>query len=586
LSKQAIMAAPRSSRKSSSKKQAKAVKHDALVFHPVFLGLFGLLSLALGISFYLVLSHPEARSNGLTDVADMNGNGVDNGGVNNNNNVNNGDTLRDLQQQQQQDENANKDVHKENADLPHLHPRLPYLPIFAKLENEEQLIEDTLSGRKPTIAGIAAVLSRFLAALHESNLKNSADAKQDVAEVIDTYYRLTKEYLQPLDEAYRDKPIFPIREDDSIFVSLAAFREHLLAQTLKSAFDQATHPDQLFIGAVVQNCFGKEVDGRQCRTGLQVVGKNAKGKDQVQQFDAPPDANGIQDFCADPKYTPYCDAGHVRVLYVHDTDALGPATARYYASKLWGGETYFLQMDSHLEFAPDWDAKYMAEVQAAKNFPKAVLSAYPPGFQSFGQYKGGSPGSRLCSCVFSESGVEDHILRINTGMACKGNEPRPTQIAFIAAGFFFARAEFLVDVPFDPYIPWCFMGEEIALSMRAWTSGWDIYAPRQNLIAHQYRPGRLGLPKFWESVGRDSGRPNLNTRLQTHIIRRIKHMVGYLDDTEALITAEGDQVVLTDIQHYSMGTERTREAYLELTNIDVVNLQCKPMKWCNHGELE
>ena len=33
------------------------------------------------------------------------------------------------------------------------------------------------------------------------------------------------------------------------------------------------------------------------------------------------------------------------------------------------------------------------------------------------------------------------------------------------------------------------MGEEIALSMRAWTHGWDIYAPRQNLIAHQYRPG-------------------------------------------------------------------------------------------------
>jgi hypothetical protein len=36
------------------------------------------------------------------------------------------------------------------------------------------------------------------------------------------------------------------------------------------------------------------------------------------------------------------------------------------------------------------------------------------------------------------------------------------------------RSEFLIDVPFDPYLPWIFMGEEIALSLHAWTHGWDI----------------------------------------------------------------------------------------------------------------
>ena len=146
--------------------------------------------------------------------------------------------------------------------------------------------------------------------------------------------------------------------------------------------------------------------------------------------------------------------GHVRVLYLHDTDALGPAVARYYASKLHAGETYFMQMDAHLEFAPKWDTKYVAEVKAAKNFPKAVLSSYPPGFTNFGDYGGGSPGTRLCTCQFSDNEVEQHIIRINSGGRCTGQEPRPTQIAFIAAGFFFAHAEFLIDVPFDPYVPW------------------------------------------------------------------------------------------------------------------------------------
>ena len=98
--------------------------------------------------------------------------------------------------------------------------------------------------------------------------------------------------------------------------------------------------------------------------------------------------------------------------------------------------------------------------------------------------------------------------------------------------------------------------------------------------------GRLGLPKFWESVGRDSGRPNLNTRLQKHVIRRVKYMVGYPEDTREAIIAEGDGDALTEYEHYSLGTERTPEAYLELTNIDLATKQCKRMQWCNKGELE
>jgi Glycosyltransferase (GlcNAc) len=40
-------------------------------------------------------------------------------------------------------------------------------------------------------------------------------------------------------------------------------------------------------------------------------------------------------------------------------------------------------------------------------------------------------------------------------MRSQADAPRPTQIAFIAAGFFFARSEFLMDVPFDPYVRKC-----------------------------------------------------------------------------------------------------------------------------------
>lgn len=131
------------------------------------------------------------------------------------------------------------------------------------------------------------------------------------------------------------------------------------------------------------------------------------------------------------------------------------------------------------------------------------------------------------------------------------------------------------------------MGEEIALSLRSWTHGWNIYAPRKNLIAHQYRPGRMGLPKFWGTVGRLYGRPGMNNKLQSPVIKRLKHLAGYPDATIDKIKAAGLDYVLTDMEHYGVGEERTLEEYMEFAGIsvDLQNnaLKCSPITWCTKG---
>jgi len=467
---------------------------------------------------------------------------------------------------------------------PHLYPRMPHLPPHVMSVDlfGEQIMTDTIQG-KPTIAGIIAVMQTFLQHIHAMEVeKRDATAH----EVIDAYFEIIDKDLHPFETRYRSQSIFPIREDSTIFMSLGAYRDHLLGETLRQAFKNAKRPEKLFVGAVVQNCFGVGVT---CRTGVEVVGKFPDGSPKTAVSDRPPDVNGIEEFCTDPEYSKYCDAGQIRALYVNETESNGPTTARYFASKLWGGETYFLQADAHLRFAPDWDIQYEEEVKAAKSYPKAVLSSYPPGFnQDDPPYKGGSQGTRLCTCEFSTSDVEHKIIRINTGNNCRAQEEHPTQIAYIAAGFFFARAEFLIDVPFDPYLPWCFMGEEIALSLRAWTNGWDIYAPRKNLIAHQYRPGRMGLPKFWENTGRVFGRPGpgFNTALQTITLQRIKHMVGYEEATMENLENHGYEIMLTDYEYYGPGEVRTMDAFLEHTRIDVKNMRCGHIDWCNQCTLD
>lgn len=60
-----------------------------------------------------------------------------------------------------------------------------------------------------------------------------------------------------------------------------------------------------------------------------------------------------------------------------------------------------------------------------------------------------------------------------------------------------------------------------------WTNGWDLYAPTVNILAHEYRPGSMGLPKFWETVGRAFGRSGFNTQLMLMVICRVKSMIGY-----------------------------------------------------------
>ena len=133
------------------------------------------------------------------------------------------------------------------------------------------------------------------------------------------------------------------------------------------------------------------------------------------------------------------------------------------------------------------------------------------------------------------------------------------------------------------------MGEEIMPSMRAWTHGWDIYAPRRNWIAHQYRPGRMGLPEVLGQRGealRAGPGPGFGNQLQERRIKRVKFMVGYEDCcTREKIARDGDELVLVDAERYGFGDARSREEYMSWAKIDVDAKTCHRIDWCNNGEL-
>ena len=54
-----------------------------------------------------------------------------------------------------------------------------------------------------------------------------------LSQVYGAFLAEAQQSILPFDALYRGRTIFPTRDDGSIFLSLAAFREHLLAYTLK-----------------------------------------------------------------------------------------------------------------------------------------------------------------------------------------------------------------------------------------------------------------------------------------------------------------------------------------------------------------
>jgi len=243
------------------------------------------------------------------------------------------------------------------------------------------------------------------------------------------------------------------------------------------------------------------------------------------------DVDCYKEFCKSPEgqRSNACVTGQVRLFNVNESESLGPYMARYLGAKFYRGENYYLQIDSHSEFVRDWDAKLIKMVEDAPA-KKPVISTYPP--DSTFNWRD-TIGFRMCDSEFAAAQIEWQIVRLGSSMAFDSAIPAvPRYAPFVAAGFFFCEGRFLREVPFDPLLPWIFMGEEISMSARMWTAGFDIFSPTINVLNHYYV--RRHYPKFWESVNRFFKKPIHNDLVEL-VLKRVKCMLGYPESRPEMI---------------------------------------------------
>lgn len=236
-------------------------------------------------------------------------------------------------------------------------------------------------------------------------------------------------------------------DDDTIFVSIASFRDDDCRATLADMFAKAERPDRVFAGVCEQN------------------------------------SSAASEVClpADFKWH-----DHVRRISLPAREAKGPTYARHLCSTLYRGETYFCQLDSHMRFVDNWDT-LVVDMLAKCPSPKPVLTHYPHDYENSGT----KDVPVLCKSTFKKD-----VLTFEAVTMPATKKPRP--VPFTAGGFLFGPGSLVREVPFDPDLPHLFNGEELLYSARLWTSGYDFFTPTRNLVFHHYY--RDDKPKFWNEV--------------------------------------------------------------------------------------
>jgi [Skp1-protein]-hydroxyproline N-acetylglucosaminyltransferase len=242
--------------------------------------------------------------------------------------------------------------------------------------------------------------------------------------------------------------------NNNIFISIASYRDKNCPKTIKSIYDNAKYPENIFIGICQQNNEEVDID---C---LQNLDENYKSQ--------------------------------IRIIRINYKETKGVTHARYLCSTLWKNEKYFLQIDSHTHFIKNWDIKCIYTIdQLKKNniSQKPVLSHYPRDYTDI--QKNDNFNITYVKYYYYMKDVD--IIKFD-GARFINSKNSFIKTPFVTGNFLFTESKFLEEIPYDPTLDYLHQGEEILHSLRFYTHGYDIYVPNETIAYHLYNTKE---PKIW-----------------------------------------------------------------------------------------
>jgi [Skp1-protein]-hydroxyproline N-acetylglucosaminyltransferase len=327
----------------------------------------------------------------------------------------------------------------------------------------------------------------------------------------------------------------------TIYASIASYRDPECTATVEDLYHTAKHPERIRVAIIDQR----------------VPGDNVCSQPAV-----PCEQDPNQALC---RYRHLIDVYHMDARL-----AIGPVFARHLAQRHYRGEYFAMQLDSHVRMTADWDTDIITQWESAHN-EMAVLSTYVSDLngrinpKTHERNAGGRP--IMCVAEFEGRGSTRHLRFGQQPEGMAGIHGQPTIHPFWAAGFSFARGHYVIQVPYDQYLPMIFQGEEISMTLRGYSYGYDYYAPEYGVCFHMYavkenRARREKIPLFWENVETYRG-----AALQG--MKRLNSIIGLIDYPV-------DQWPQEDKELYGLGQIRDTAKFFKTFGIHTNNSTLEP----------
>ncbi|KAL7540463.1 hypothetical protein ACHAXR_012925 [Thalassiosira sp. AJA248-18] len=357
----------------------------------------------------------------------------------------------------------------------------------------------------------------------------------------------------------------------TIFVSIPQFRDgKRCAHTVQRIFENASHPDRVYIGLIEQTDTEHPKDDPTCleeycalmgyRMKEHPVGIMHRGEKQA-------DWDAVLGAC--PRAM-----DQIRSVRFHHLAAKGPVYARSFIRKVLGNEEFCMQIDAATDFAQGWDNLAIQQWMKTGN-EYAILSNVPS--PSKEREKSGDNSvevPRQCSIKIGSEGVPLYE-NIADGKAIGLKQPLLSSA--YSSSFSFAKCHYETNVPHDPFAVQLLETEKFPRYGRLWTRGYDVYTPSVNIV---YRDNAILHPLHHTAGHGDDGerkwpKPiNDNQRRDAHIRMKVLLDIHHgITSAEAASLGGGNNIggkistARANLGIYGLGKRRKLDQLLDFTGI-------------------
>jgi hypothetical protein len=299
---------------------------------------------------------------------------------------------------------------------------------------------------------------------------------------------------------------------DKIFIQIASYRDPELVPTIRDCISKAKYPERLTFGI----CWQRD------------------------------ETESLEEFINDSRF---------KIIDKHFTESKGLCWARSLIQKLWEGEKYTLQLDSHHRFLQDWD-EHLINMMELTNSPKPIITSYAGMYRPSDNTLLNVEPYKMVASNFTWGGTI--LFRPHTISDWK-TLTAPIPARFVSGHFFFTLGIHCEEYKYDPNI--YFAGDEISLSIRSYTLGYDLFHPHYTVIWHEYtREGRI---KHWDDFIPENNIEKPWWEMDNDSKRRLRHMLQEEDNN-------------IDLGEYGLGIIRTHRDYEFYAGINFKNKRLHP----------